>query len=201
MRRDRRVLKIVATIALAVTALIALIIVLDRPPSVGPKAQSVIDEITPGLVIGERIPPEVRTRYQLNVEPYMGFRTEHISDSLGIGRLFVYVDEYIDDSRPSVSAGARLEALTYFITDSARFAPIVARLDAALGTPSAFCFAADSGRVIQQRTWHAGHGREVLLKTWVATSPPVEPDGMRHWGWLDFAVPASPRLLVPCVAP
>jgi hypothetical protein len=173
---------------------------LDRPPSVGPKAQRVIDAITPGLVVGERVPADVRTRHRLDVAPYMGFRTEHAADSLGIGRLFVYVDEYIDDAGPSVSADARIESLTYFITDSARFAPIIARLDAALGSARIGCLDEEPGKRFRVRTWHADHGRDVRLGTFVVPSPPVEHEGLGIWGWLSFAGPSGP-VPVPCQTP
>lgn len=199
MLRRTHLLKIVATIALGIAATIAVVVFLDRPPSPGRATQAILDGIVPGLVIGEHVPVETRQRLGLTVLPYSGLTAQDFRDSLGLRKLVVVVDEYVDDARPMVSPSARIESLMFVVSDSARFAPMLTRLDAALGAPTTSCYmVVNSETIVRQRRWRAEHGRVVLLRNQIVPALSTVASDSTAWGWIQFSGREGELAIVTC---
>ena len=131
------------------------------PPSPGPVVQGLLDSYAPDLRIGGRITAEARRRYQLRVLPYTGYRDATFTTPDGLSGLMIKVDEYIDDGDPKVSPLARIENVSLRVRDSSSSAALIARADAALGTPEVSCYRSSiAGRMIS-RYW-AGTSRRGL---------------------------------------
>jgi hypothetical protein len=143
------------------------------PPSPGPAVQTLLDSYAPELRIGGRISQEAHRRYQLRVLPYTGYQDSLFTDASGLSNMMIRVDEHVDDGDPTVSPGARIEAVIFRVRDLPSIAALTARADAALGMPELFCAASrTTGRVVI-RYWPGARERGLRLDVRL---PPIVPE-------------------------
>jgi hypothetical protein len=132
-----------------------------------PEVQRLVDHYAPGIGIGDRINRTARSRYALQVAPYVGYRDTTYVGPDGVRQLRVHVDEYVDDAAPRVSRLARVTGVNFQLPDTGVVNAVRRRLVSALGTPQEHCHLDPAGpgrpaSLLHRLVW-SGRGHGVVL--------------------------------------
>lgn len=146
--------------------------------------QGLINDYAPGIRLGSTVKGAALRKYQLAKAPYVGYSDSTYFGPDGLRRLYIKVDQYVDDNDTPVSPGARVEWVSMTVTTPMDVKVIEQHMRAALGAPEETCFRGlPHGRRIRSLYWTGARGAGARL---------VIPRDAWHYRDL---TPAGPKLV------